>query len=216
VPEAKISDLDEEVLKAARDKFIERNPKQAEQARKWDIKIVLDKLNITIDGKVTNTALILLGKTESSHYLLPSVMEITWALETVICLDKIQKKQKVENLVIKNLKKVRLIEGRKPNYLCSFKIADITDTKEQYIRNKGLDDIHYEGLILKYIKTFEKMNGRQIDNLILGKLPEILRPDQKINKISNLLKKMREKNLIENIGQRKTSLWKLKEIKVYD
>jgi ATP-dependent DNA helicase RecG len=42
----------------------------------------LDKARITIDRKITNTALLLLGKPESTHYLLPSVAEITWKLDT--------------------------------------------------------------------------------------------------------------------------------------
>lgn len=46
------------------------------------MKTFLDKAKITINGKITNTAIILLGKEEASHYLLPSIAEITWKLET--------------------------------------------------------------------------------------------------------------------------------------
>ena len=81
---ADISDLDEEALKVARAKFKERNVKEKyyDKIDLWDDKTFLDKAKITINGKITNTAILLLGKEESSHYLLPSVAEITWKLDT--------------------------------------------------------------------------------------------------------------------------------------
>lgn len=81
---ADISDLDEETLKVARAKFKERNVKEKyyDKIDLWDDKTFLDKAKITINGKITNTAILLLGKEESSHYLLPSVAEITWKLDT--------------------------------------------------------------------------------------------------------------------------------------
>lgn len=42
----------------------------------------LDRAKITIDGKITNTAILLLGKPESSHFISPSVAQITWKLDT--------------------------------------------------------------------------------------------------------------------------------------
>ena len=41
-------------------------------------KTLLDKAKITITGKITNTAILLLGKEESTHYISPSISEITW------------------------------------------------------------------------------------------------------------------------------------------
>ncbi len=81
---ASISDLDEEALKVAREKFKERSVKEKyhDEIDFWDEKTFLDKAKITINGKITNTAILLLGKEEASHYLLPSIAEITWKLET--------------------------------------------------------------------------------------------------------------------------------------
>lgn len=81
---AGISDLDDEALKVAREKFKERSVKEKyyDKIDSWDDKTFLDKAKITINGKVTNAAILLLGKEEASHYLLPSIAEITWKLET--------------------------------------------------------------------------------------------------------------------------------------
>ncbi len=81
---ASIADLDTDALRVAREKFKEKSSKQNyfNEIDGWDNKIFLDKAKITINGKITNTAILLLGKEESSHYILPSIAEITWKLET--------------------------------------------------------------------------------------------------------------------------------------
>jgi ATP-dependent DNA helicase RecG len=84
VEKTSIADLDPQALKLAREKFKEKNRNTAytNQIDTWDDTAFLDKARITIDRKITNTALLLLGKPESVHYLLPSVAEITWKLDT--------------------------------------------------------------------------------------------------------------------------------------
>ena len=84
VEKATIDHLDAQAIKLAREKFKEKNVKAsyADEIDSWEVEKFLDKAKLTIDGKITNTALILLGKEESSHFLLPSVAEITWKLET--------------------------------------------------------------------------------------------------------------------------------------
>ncbi len=81
---ADINDLDKEALELARIKFKDKNVNESfyPEIDKWDEKTFLDKAKVTINGKITRTALILLGKSESTHYLLPSVSEITWKLDT--------------------------------------------------------------------------------------------------------------------------------------
>lgn len=84
IPNAIIADLDDEAIKTAREKFKEKSSKTSffHEIDNWDDATFLDKAQITINGKMTNTAIILLGKEESSHYLSPAVSQITWKLET--------------------------------------------------------------------------------------------------------------------------------------
>jgi ATP-dependent DNA helicase RecG len=84
IEKASIKDLDQEALKVARLKFKERNTKNNfyNQIDTWDDITFLDKAKINIKGKITNTSILLLGKEESSHFLLPAISEITWKLET--------------------------------------------------------------------------------------------------------------------------------------
>jgi ATP-dependent DNA helicase RecG len=84
IKKATISDLDEEAIELAREKFKEKNSRSsfAGEINRWDDTKFLDKAKITINGKITNTAIILLGKEQSSHYLSPAIAEVTWKLET--------------------------------------------------------------------------------------------------------------------------------------
>jgi len=84
VDNATIDDLEPDAILMARTKFLEKhkNTLFGQQINELDDLSFLDKAKITIGGKVTRTAIILLGKEESSHFLLPSLMQITWKLET--------------------------------------------------------------------------------------------------------------------------------------
>lgn len=84
IDKATINDLDETAINKAREKFKEKQSGSHlyDTIVTWDNATFLDKAKITINGKITNAALVLLGKPEASHFLLPSVAEITWKLDT--------------------------------------------------------------------------------------------------------------------------------------
>lgn len=73
IKEATFEDLDPEAVKKACKKIKEKSKNLSNQNNP---KILLDKARITVDGKITRTALILLGKPESAHFLSPSQAEI--------------------------------------------------------------------------------------------------------------------------------------------
>lgn len=83
IENASISDLDSQAIVQAKEKFKEKNAakKWFSEIDNWDDITFLDKAKITVNGKITNTAIILLGKTESAHYISPSVAQITWKLD---------------------------------------------------------------------------------------------------------------------------------------
>ena len=84
VDNATVADLDTQALQVAKQKFKDKciNEDYYSEIDNWDTVKLLDKAKITVNGKITRTALILLGKAESSHYLLPFISEITWKLDT--------------------------------------------------------------------------------------------------------------------------------------
>ncbi|MDR2650839.1 MAG: putative DNA binding domain-containing protein [Prevotellaceae bacterium] len=84
VANASIEELDPEALHFARVKFKEKNTGKQwfDEIDKWDESTFLDKAKITSDGKITNTAILLLGKPEAARLISPRIAQITWKLET--------------------------------------------------------------------------------------------------------------------------------------
>ena len=81
VDNATIEDLDPIAIEKAMQGFCERYPEYKEESENWDVLTFLDKARITINGKITRTALLLLGKPESA-YLLGHPAELLWKLQT--------------------------------------------------------------------------------------------------------------------------------------
>ncbi len=81
VPTATLDDLDPEAIAKARIEYKEKNPRKTNECDTWDTITFLNKAKITLRGQITNTALLLLGKEESSFLLGPSVAKISWILK---------------------------------------------------------------------------------------------------------------------------------------
>ncbi len=134
-------------------------------------------------------------------------------LEQVIWLDRVQKRHRIADVQSTVLRRAKLIEGRKPNFFVSAHIADATDTRTEYTRNKGLDDHYYKSLILQHIKKFKSVPASEIRDLMMDKLPGSLDLAQKQVKIKNLLASLRVTGLdglkISTTGLRKAARWEL-------
>jgi ATP-dependent DNA helicase RecG len=73
VPNATINDLDEAAIEKAYESFAKKRPDRfsPNEVRQWPLATFLDRARITQNGQITRTALLLLGKAESSHLLTP-------------------------------------------------------------------------------------------------------------------------------------------------
>ncbi|HHT9146811.1 MAG: putative DNA binding domain-containing protein [Ignavibacteria bacterium] len=85
---ATIHDLNKDAIIKAREKYKEKSPQKRPEVNEWDDVVFLNKAKITIHDKITRTAIILLGKEESEHFLSPSVAKITWILKGENDLEK--------------------------------------------------------------------------------------------------------------------------------
>lgn len=80
IPGATIDDLNEEAIALARRNFKSKFPDKADDVEKWNDITFLNKAKVTIKGKITRTAIIVLGKDESEHFLSPAEVKIRWKL----------------------------------------------------------------------------------------------------------------------------------------
>lgn len=81
VKDATIEDLSSEAIAFARKQYIAKNQRLRDDVPQWSDKVFLNRARLTIDGKITNAAILLLGKPESEHFLTPAVARITWILK---------------------------------------------------------------------------------------------------------------------------------------
>lgn len=91
-----------------------------------------------------------------------------------------------------------------------FEIDDVSYTKKS-----GFNDQYYKDLVLKYIKDFGSITKKDLDNLLMDKLPDNLNIEQKKRKIKYLINEnlAKKEQLLKNIGKHNNPIWGLNEKK---
>lgn len=158
-----------------------------------------NKVKVTIIGKVLDL-----------QYTRLLAMNTDLSLTEIMMLDKVQKKIPLMEDEAKYLKKNKLIEGRKPNYFISKTVSQKTGQKATYTKNKAFDKKYYLDLIIKAISQHESLNRKDIDDLLLNKLPDLLTLKQKKIKVTNLIAELRRNKKIVNKGSDTKPIWTLK------
>lgn len=80
IENASLEDLDPAAIAKARELCTKAHEEKTDEIALWDDTTFLNKAKITIRGKITNTAIVLLGKEESEHLISPAVAKIKWIL----------------------------------------------------------------------------------------------------------------------------------------
>lgn len=88
VEEASIADLSKEAIQKARTSFKTKNPHLVKEIDTWNDITFLNKAKVCIKGKITRTAILLLGKSESEHFINPATAKISWILRDRDNIDK--------------------------------------------------------------------------------------------------------------------------------
>ena len=141
------------------------------------------------------------GKVLDQEYAKQLATVDNLALNDIIALDKVQKGQAITEDEAEALRKKSLIEGRKNSYIIAADVARHTEQQAEYMQMRGLDDMHYQSLIIEYLKTFERGRLADFDKMLTNKLPQVLDQEQRKNKVRNLLQKMRRDNLVTSKDQ---------------
>lgn len=150
----------------------------------------------------------IIGKIIDPKYTQILIENTDLSLETVIALDKVQKKIKLTEKELKDIKAQKLVEGRAPNLFVAAKVASITGDKSTYIKNRAFDDEYYKKMVLAYIDQYGYASRSDIDDLLTDKISDVLSDEQKINKIRNLLYRMSKKDeSIKNVGTLGKARW---------
>jgi ATP-dependent DNA helicase RecG len=81
VPDATFAHLDKDAILYAREQYKLKHPSLIDDVDSWDDITFLNKAKVMLDGKITNTAILLLGKDEASPLISPAIARITWILK---------------------------------------------------------------------------------------------------------------------------------------
>lgn len=161
-----------------------------------------NRVQLTITGKVID-----------DNYAALLARRLELSLDDIEILSRVLMKRKVSSSEMDRLKALRLVEGRKPNIYISKAVAQSIGKKAAYTKNKGLDDKYYRDLVLQALRQHEQLGRKEIEELLVGKLPEALTAAQKINKVGNLLTRLRKDGSIRPGPGKK---WRLSEVEALE
>lgn len=132
-------------------------------------------------------------------------------IDKVMMLDRVQKGLEISKEQSDYLRKDDLIEGRYPNVYISSDIAKITNKKNEYIDNKGLDNSYYKDYIITYIEKFGHATREDINILIYPKLPSNMTEKNKNNRVRYIIALLKKEEKIINEGSLTKSSWIIKK-----
>ncbi len=146
------------------------------------------------------------GTIIDENYSLMLLANQDMSLMDAVLLDQVQKGKPISDNAIKKLRKEGLIEGRKPHLYVSKQIAKATNTQVEYTLKKGFNDAECQEWILKALKDHKVLSRKQINELLWNKLPVDYTDTQRVNKIGNLIMKLKRQGVIKTDEKR---LWHL-------
>ena len=153
--------------------------------------------------------LTLTGKILDLDYARLLARDATLELQDILALEKVQKRQPLNSEEERRLKKLTLIEGRKPNYFIAKSLAQQTGQKAKYSKNLAFDKQYYLDLICKALSEHRTLSRQDIDELLSNKLPDWMSDKQRKAKVGNLLSELRRSEKIVNRGSFSRPAWTL-------
>lgn len=155
---------------------------------------------------MNGVALHMPGTVIDENYSLMLIERKDLTLTDTVLLDRVQKRLPLADEDIERLRKQHLLEGRKNCLMVAKEVAQVTDQKAQYSKNKGLDDTYYRDLILAALKQHGRLSRPEINELLMSKLPDVLTEKQKETKITTLLTFLRRNGKIKTAEKK---MWML-------
>jgi ATP-dependent DNA helicase RecG len=207
IERATLADLDPDALAFARVQYQQKHPQQAAEIDGWDDATLLNKAKVCVGGRVTRTALLLLGKPESVHLLSPAQAQITWVLRDekkqekdyqhfelplILAGDKVL--QKIRNLTIRQLPSGTLF----PHEVTQYDAWVMRETLHNCIAHQ---DYTMVGRI-NVVETPDTLLFTNLGSFIPGSVEEMIRSDAppEIYRNPFLAHAMVNLNMIDTIG----------------
>jgi ATP-dependent DNA helicase RecG len=221
-PDATIEDLDPLAIVKARENFKVKNPNKVSEINSWNDEIFLNKAKLTIKNKITRTAIILLGREESEHFVSPADIKIRWILMD----SKGEKKDwKIEScpflLAVDNVyTKIRNIRYR---YMQSGSLfPDEVDRYEPFVIREALNNCiaHQDYSLRERIDVIEEedqLSFRNAGNFIPGTIEEVINQNAPEPKYRNsfLVTAMVNLGMVDTMGNGIINMFKFQRVRSF-
>lgn len=223
INDATLESLDPNAIQFARQVFIQKNPKLAEEVTAWDDVTFLNKAKITINGKITNAAIILLGKPESEHYISPATSTITWILKDKDGIEKDYEHFSCP-LILSIQEVYQKIRNIKYRYIAEGTLfPDEVQQYDPYTIREALNNCiaHQDYTMGGKIILIEKEDGELIfsnsGDFIPSSVEDVIKSDAPENRYRNafLSNAMVNLNMIDTIGSGIKKLFNIQKSKFF-
>lgn len=223
ITEASIEDLNSDAIQFARHVYIQKNPKLAEEVPTWDDQTFLNKAKLTINGKITNTAIVLLGKSESEHYISPATSKITWILKDKDGIEK-DYEHFTCPLILSIQEVYKKIRNIKYRYIAEGNLfPDEVQQYDPYTIREALNNCiaHQDYTMGGKIILIEKEDGELIfsnsGDFIPSSIEDVIKSDAPENRYRNsfLANAMVNLNMIDTIGSGIKKLFNIQRNKFF-
>lgn len=223
INDATLDDLDPNAIQFARQVFIQKNPKLAEEVPAWDDITFLNKAKITINGKITNAAIVLLGKPESEHYISPATSTITWILKDKDGIEK-DYEHFACPLILSIQEVYKKIRNIKYRYIAEGTLfPDEVQQYDPYTIREALNNCiaHQDYTMGGKIILIEKEDGELIfsnsGDFIPSSVEDVIKSDAPENRYRNpfLSNAMVNLNMIDTIGSGIKKLFNIQKNKFF-
>jgi ATP-dependent DNA helicase RecG len=204
---ASLNDLDPNAIAFARQEYEKKHPVLAAEVDGWDDVTFLNKGKVCINGQITRTAIILLGKNEAEHFLSPGIARISWVLKDehgsekdyqyfgpplILAVD--QMFAKVRNLTYRYLPDSSLF----PTEITQYDPWVIRETLHNCIAHQD----YPQGGKINIVETPDSLLFTNVGEFLPGSVEEVIRRDAPPEVYPNrfLAESMVNLNMIDTIG----------------
>ena len=181
---ATIEDLDPQAITTARTLYTAKNREKASEITHWDDETFLNKAKITIKGKITNAAIVLLGKESSEVLLSPSVAKIRWILKDSqgVERDYVIKSPPFLLAIEEVYRKIRNLKYRYINPEFRTLFPEEVDTYEPYVIREAINNaiVHQDytlGGQINIVEYEDKLVFTNKGGFIPGNICNVLKED---------------------------------------
>lgn len=164
VEHAGLEDLSPEAILKARESYKKKNNHLADEIDQWDDLTFLNKAKVSIKGKLTRTAILLLGKPEAEHFINPATAKVSWILR-----DRDNNEKDYEHfncpLILSTEKLYQKIRNLKYRYLADGTLfPEEVDQYDPYIIREALNNCiaHQDYTLAGKINIVEHEDGKLV------------------------------------------------------